>query len=311
VTFVAQRFELGEHQEPQAQVDGRQVGDLHRRKRNAREMVALLRSSGFIVALLTATGASLVAVVITRGTTRSIALAIAVGVAAFSGLAAEDVLPGALVVAVFLLAAGALVARSRSFTVRAAAVAPGAVVLVTVSAPDTPGWARGLVFVAVLVASPAGEIVDYRVPSLIFAFIALSSLGVYATVPDTEQARTLVGALLPVAAAAVVWRRLSESVGPSVSVALVVWGGLVGGVGRPGSVVGAIGCLGVLALGPLARLSSPIRLIVVQLGVVALASRVVGFRQSAWAAVAIAVPIMVVAAVVLLAGQHGRMPDPP
>jgi hypothetical protein len=275
------------------------------------EMIALLRSSGFIVALLTAAGVSLVAVVIARGTTRSIALAVAVGVAAFAGLAAEDVLPGALVVAVFLLAAGALVARNRSFAFRAAAVAPGAVVLVTLAAPGTPGWSRGLVFVAVLIASPSSEIVDHRLPSLAFAFIALSSLGVYATVPDTEQARSLVGALLPVAVAAVASHRLSESVGPSVSVAFVAWGGLVGGVGRPGSVVGAIGCLGVLALGPLARLSPPIRLIVVHLVVVALASRVVGLRQSAWAALAIAVPMMVVAAVVLVVGQRGRMPDPP
>jgi hypothetical protein len=261
--------------------------------------------------LLTAAGVSLVAVAIARGTTRSIVLAVAVGVGAFAGLAAEDVLPGALVVAVFLLAAGALVARNRSFAVRAAAVAPSAVVLVTLAAPGTPGWSRGLVFVAVLVASPTSEIVDHRLPSLAFAFIALSSLGVYATVPDTEQARSLVGALLPVALAAVASHRLSESVGPSVSVAFVAWGSLVGGVGRPGSVVGAIGCLGVLALGPLARLSPPIRLIVVHLAVVALASRVVGLRQSAWAALAIAVPTMVVAALVLLAGQRGRMPDPP
>lgn len=275
------------------------------------EMVTLLRSPGFIVALLTATGVSMVAVVIARGTTRSIALAVAVGVAAFAGLAAEDVLPGALIVAAFLLAAGALVARNRSFAVRAAAVAPGAVVLVTLAAPDTPGWARGSVFVAVLVASPTSEIVDDRLPLLAFAFIALSSFGVYATVPDTEQARSVVGALLPVAGAAVASNRLSESVGPSVSVAFVVWGGLVGGVGRPGSVVGAIGCIGVLAFGPLARRSPPIRLIVVHVVVVALASRVVGLRQSAWAALVIAVPIMVVAAVVLLAGQRGRMPDSP
>jgi hypothetical protein len=261
--------------------------------------------------LLTAIGVSLVAVVMARGTTRSMALGVAVVAAAFAGLAAEDVLPGALLVAVFLLATGALIARDRSFAVRAAAFAPGGGVLVIVAAPGTPGWARGLVFVAVLVASPTSEIVDRRLPSLAFAFIALSSLGVYATVPDTEQARSLVGALLPVAAAAVASRRVSESVGPSVSVALVPWAGLVGGVGRPGSVVGAISCLGVLALGPLARRSPPVRLMVVHLVVVALASRVAGLRQSAWAALAIAVPIMVIAVVVLVAGERGRTLDPP
>jgi hypothetical protein len=141
--------------------------------------------------------------------------------------------------------------------------------------------------------------------------IAFSSLGVYFTVPDTEQARGLVGALLPVAAVALVSRRSSESVGPSVSVALVAWVGLVGGVARPGSVVGAISCLGVLALGSLVRRPTPVRLAAVHAVVVVLASRVAGLRQSAWTALAIAVPIMVIAALVLVAGERGRMPDPP
>lgn len=274
-------------------------------------MSALIESSGFLVALLTASAVSLLAVVLARGRLRSAALGLAAVVGAVAGLAAEGVLPGALILAVLLLAAAALAARGHPFAVSAAALLPGGVVLVTLAASGTPGWARALVFVAVLVASPAGETVDNRFALLTFALIAFSSLGVYGTVPDTEQARSVVGAFLPVAAVAFVSHRSPEGAGPSVSVALLAWVGLVGGIGRPGSVVGAIGCLGVLALGPLTRRSSPLRLIAVHVVVVVLASRVAGLRQSAWAALAIALPVIVIAALVLLAGERGRMRDPP
>jgi hypothetical protein len=274
-------------------------------------MGTLIESSGFLVALLTATGVSLLAVVMARGAIRSAALGLAAVVGAFAGLAAEGVLPGALFLAMILLAAAALAAKGRPFAVRAAVLLPGAVVLVTLAAMGTPGWAHALVFVAVLVASPTSEIVDRRFASLSFALIAFSSLGVYGTVPDTEQARSVVGAFLAVAVVAFVSRRSPESAGPSVSVALLAWVGLVGGIGRPGSVVGAIGCLGVLALGPLTRRSSPVRLLAVHVVVVVVASRVAGLRQSAWAALVIAAPVMVIAAFVLLAGERGRMQDSP
>ena len=274
-------------------------------------MSALIESSGFVVALLTASGVALVAVVLARGPIRSVALGLAAVSGAFAGLAAEGVLPGALLVAVLLVAAGALAARGRPLTVSAAASIPGGVVLVTLAASGTPGWARALVFAAVLVAIPTSETIDGRFALLSFALIAFSSLGVYGTVPDTEQARSVVGALLPVAAVAVVWRRSGEGAGPGASVALVAWVGLVGGVGRPGSVVGAIGCLGVLALGPLIRRSSLVRLVSVHVVVVVLASRVAGFRESAWVALAIAVPVMVIGAFVVAAGARGRTPDPP
>jgi hypothetical protein len=274
-------------------------------------MGTLFESSGFLVALLTATGVSLLAVVTARGTIRSVALGLAAVVGAFAGLAAEGVLPGALWLAMILLAVAVLATKGRPFAVRAAVLLPGGVVLVTLAAMGTPGWARALVFVAVLVAIPTSEIVDRRFAPLAFGLIAFSSLGVYGTVPDTEQARSVVGALLPVAAIALVSRRSSEGAGPSVSVALVAWVGLAGGVGRPGSVVGAIGCLGVLALGPLAQRSPRVRLVAVHVVVVVLASRIAGLRESAWAALAIAVPVMVIGAFVLAAGARGRMEDPP
>jgi hypothetical protein len=274
-------------------------------------MGTLARSSGFLTGLLTAGVVSLVAVVLPRRRPRSILLGFAAIVGAFAGLAAEDVLRGALFPAVTLLAAAALVAESRPAVVRAAALAPGGAVLVTFAAPGTSGWARGLVLLAVLVAGPTSAVVDRRFPSLLFAFLAVSALGVYETVPDTEQARALVGALLPVAALAFISRRSPEPAGPVVSVSLLAWVALVGGVGRPGAVVGGIGCLGVLALGPVSRRANVGLLAVVHVAVVAVASRVAGLRQSAWTAAAILVPVMVLAAIVLVAGERGRTRNPP
>jgi hypothetical protein len=274
-------------------------------------MGALLRSSGFLVALVIASGASLLAVALARDVMRSTGLGIAVAAAAVAGLAAEDVLPGALVPAVLLLAVGALVAEGRPFVVRATALAPGGALLVTLAASGTLGWARGLVLLAVVVVGPTSTVVDRRLPRVSFALLVISALGAYATVPDTEQARALVGALLPVGAVAFVSRRSPEPAGPSVSVALVAWVALVGGVGRLGAVVGTIGCLGVLALVALSRRSDAVLVVGVHLVVVAIASRVAGLRESAWVAVAIVVPVMAIAAVVLAVGQPGRTRDPP
>jgi hypothetical protein len=270
----------------------------------------LVDSSGFLVALLTASGASLLAVVIARGAVRSIALGIAAVVAAFAGLGAEDVFRGALVPALALLVVAALITEGRPLGVRIAALVPGAA-LVTVAAPGTSGWARLVVLLTVVGAGPASAILDRRLPLLTFSLLAISALGVYATVPDTEQARALVGALLPVAVVGLAWRRVSEPSGPAAGVALLAWAALVGGVGRPGSVVGALGCLGVLALGPLARHSGSARVVVVHVAVVLVSSRVAGPRQSAWTALAILVPAMVLAAIVLAPGERGPARNPP
>jgi hypothetical protein len=274
-------------------------------------MGSLLSSSGFLVALVTASGASLLAVVLARSTTRSIALGIIAVVAALAGLSAEDAFRGALVPALALLASAALVAEGRSIVVRVAALAPGGVLLVTLAAPGTSGWARALVLAAILGAGGATAVLDRRLPSLSFVLLGISALGAYATVPDTEQAQALVGALLPVAAVAFAGSRVAEPSGPTAGVALLSWVALVGGIGRPGSVVGAIGCLGVLALGPLARRANPVLVVAVHVAVVAVASRIAGLRQSAWTALAILVPAIVLAAIVLVAGEPGRTRDRP
>jgi hypothetical protein len=285
--------------------------DFHLGKRNAGAMGTLVRSSGFVVALLTAGAASFIALTAGRRRVASVAQGIAVVVGAIAGLAAEDVLPAALPVALLLLVVAALASQGRSLIVRVTALVPGGVLLVTVAADGTRGWARALAFVAVITAGPAAASFDRYAPRLTFGLLAISALGAYATVPDTEQARALVGALLPVALAAFGFRRVSEASGPIAGVALVAWVALVGGVGRPGAVVGAIGCLGVLALGPLSRRATPVLVVTMHVAVVAVASRVAGFRQSAWTAAAVVLPVMVVAAALLAAAERSRKENPP
>jgi len=311
VTVIAERLELREQQVPQAHIDCRQMCDFHGGKRNARAMSALVRSSGFVVAVVVSGGASLLAEFVAQRTLRSIALVIAAVAGVLAGLSAEDVLKAALPISLVLIAFGALASERRPLVVRAAALAPGGLLLVTAGAEGTPGWARVLAFVTVIAVGPLASAFDRHSPTLTFGLLAVSALGVYATVPDTEQARALVGALLPVAVIAFRFRLVPESSGPTLGVALVAWVALVGGVARPGSVVGAIGCLGVLALGRLPRRSVPVLVVAVQIAVVAVASRVAGLRQSAWTAAVVVVPVVVVAAVVLASGERSRKGNSP
>jgi hypothetical protein len=267
-------------------------------------MGALFRSSGFLVALLAGSGASLLAL-LARRSMRSVAFGAAIFVGVLAGLWAEDVVKGALPTGLLLLAAGALACEGRPLMVRVAALVPGAALLVTLAADGSAGWARALAFVTVIGVGPAAAGLDRRFTYLTVALFAASALGAYATVPDTEQAGAVVGALVAVALFAVLWRSAPDPWTPALGVSLVAWVALVGGVGRSGSVVGAIGCLGVLGLGPLARRNSAVRVVSVHLAVVVFASRVAGLRQSAWVAAAVLLPALAIVAVLLASGQRG------
>jgi hypothetical protein len=304
VPLITESLELRKDQEPQTQVDGRQVDDFHGEKRNAEVMGALFRSSGFLVALLVGSGTSLLALVAPRSR-RSVVFGVAIFAAVLAGLRAEDVLKSALPAGLLLLAAGALACEGRPLILRVAALAPGAALLVTLAADGSAGWARALAFVTVIGVGPVATGVDRRFPYLTIALFAASALGAYATVPDTEQAVAVVGALVVVAVFAVLWRSGPDSFTPALGVSLVAWVALVGGVGRSGSVVGAIGCLGVFGLGPLTRRNSAVRVVIVHLAVVAFASRVAGLRQSAWVAAAVLVPVLAIVAVLLASGERG------
>lgn len=109
----------------------------------------------------------------------------------------------------------------------------------------------GLVPVAALAVSAC----DDRFPGLGPGMLTMSVAGVYLAVPDTELAFPLLGVALGlVALGAPLTRMRIGGIGSAAAVALLFWVAALEAVGRPGSAVGAVGCLGMLAVEPAARL---------------------------------------------------------
>jgi hypothetical protein len=214
-----------------------------------------------------------------------------VAVAICAGVRSDVALENALVAAIVMLGAGEYLARDLPWRARGVALAPGATVL-GASLPDGwPFWIRVVAAVAAVIGSLLAIESDRRAPRLVPLLLAIGALGVYLCVPDTETAKALLGAL--VAAAALGCEpRLRHRVGLSAVVGLFVWTATFGGVGRAGSVVGGIACLGVVLLVSLVRRSRSrafaVLLVIVQVALVAYVSRVAGFEVSAWSAAALA-----------------------
>lgn len=87
---------------------------------------------------------------------------------------------------------------------------------------------------------------------LVGPLFAITAFGVWTTVPETETARILLGASIPLSLATLSWvdSRVSAS-GAFVVAATLGWIAAEGGATRPGSIVGAIGATGILLLLPL------------------------------------------------------------
>lgn len=117
----------------------------------------------------------------------------------------------------------------------------------------------------------------------------VTAFGIWATVPDTEAARVLLGAAMVLSVATYAPLRARISSGGAFSLSgMVVWISATGGVERPGSIIGAWACVGLLVLAPvlwnrLAELSTALVLSGHAIWVL-LSSRVFGFFQSALAA---------------------------
>jgi hypothetical protein len=121
-------------------------------------------------------------------------------------------------------------------------------------------WAR--VFVTVAVCAGAILLAEFddawrrEAPGL--TLFAVTSLGVYATVPDTELVAAVLGASLPLVLLGWPARlaTLGRAGGPA-AIALLVWTGAAGGEGRPASIIAVVACLGLLVGSPLAQLLLP------------------------------------------------------
>jgi hypothetical protein len=251
-------------------------------------------------------------------------------------------LPDGIAVGLALLAAGGLVtgifARRREWlgVFGIALAAPGAIVLAThlqvaaKHAPPRPSWIAVLVVVSVAIGGPLVANFDRRFGARGWPLVlyAVTAVGVYATVPDTERALVLLGVSVPLLLLG--WPAALVSLGSSGSYAAVgvlVWVAATDGRGRETAIIGAIACLGLLVIEPAARLLRGRRATVLaalptsiwtvlpvagaHLVIVYVASRVAGLRHAIGAAATIVVieSVIVVAALFLCEPPPGAGPE--
>lgn len=241
-----------------------------------------------------------------------------------TALVALDHVSGSLVsrrllIGLTLLAVGPVLAstllpaaRFRAALVALTAV-PGALVVADAAAlTNQASWIRPALVVTTVIGGALAADTDgvSAEAGLGPVLLAGAAVAMFTTLPDTEQAGAIAGAAVWIALLGfpVAW----ASLGPGVfcAVGLLGWEAAVGGVGRAGSVVGALACFGLLLVEPVVRLAwrgrarlprhpvqgRTVAVIVVQAVTVVLLARVAGFRDSAASAAVIALVVLVGAA---------------
>ncbi|MGZ4675006.1 MAG: hypothetical protein ACXVJZ_12505 [Acidimicrobiia bacterium] len=187
---------------------------------------------------------------------------------------------------------------------------PGALLVATATDLGAGGrWVTPLVVVTTTFGGPLAADVDRRAARVGLGPVLwlVTVIGVYATVPDTELVRPLVGVALPLALTG--WPLRAARIGPggaAAGTALLLWVAALQGYGRPGSIVGAAGALGLLLVEPLGRVVVRRRFqpwsralsvrwftlafVAAHVVVVAYATRVAGFQADGGPALALLVP---------------------
>jgi hypothetical protein len=199
---------------------------------------------------------------------------------------------------------------------RLVAVTPGAVLVIAAADLDL-AWAVPYTVAATVLGAILVAEFDrlHARTGLAPTLLGVTALGVYACVPDTEEASVLVGAALPVALLG--WPKPLASLGAAgahMAVGLVVWTAAFDGRGRSGAIVGATACLGIMLLEPLLsrvrshrtaavpderRRQRPAVLAGTHVALVGICSRVAGLQTSPFKAAVIAMLAFVAAGAVL------------
>ena len=253
------------------------------------------------------------------------------------GATYPDVVTVRLVIGLVLVTAGpfaatfAVVGTWRGSIAAAIAAVPGAIVIATAAATqNTFGWIEPFVVGSVVVGGALVTEFDRANArsGLGPVLLAVSAFGIYTAVPDTELIAVILGATIPMAIVGFPIALAALGPGAYGVVGLIGWVVASGGRGRPGSVVGAFACLGVLLVEPLVRMVlrgrvRPLRRPVSVLTVVVVAiqgvlavtiARTAGLEQSARDAAAIAFALLAVGALALtvVLFRPGAAPgDPP
>jgi hypothetical protein len=185
---------------------------------------------------------------------------------AIRGAWGADLATGSVLLAFILLALGGSVvvfatrwlpaASGHPLLTTAVALTPGAVLLGKVTPLAGSGAARVVLALTTIAFGVALRDFDAMrgprgAPWLLFA---VTAGGVYLAVPDTELARVMLGVAIPFVLLSV--PRPLSPLGPAGSAAIVgvfTWVVIVGGRGRPSSVVGGLATIGILVAEPLGR----------------------------------------------------------
>jgi hypothetical protein len=259
----------------------------------------VLHDDGFWLAFVVASVVAALTLPLARSASVRLGFAAVVVVAAFVALAVDYDLWPRLAIGVLLVGAAGLVRDDVE-----GCLLPGALLVlgaasVASAPPGVALWMRCAAFITIAVAVPCASVVDRRAPRLLPLVAAITVVGVYVCVPDTELPLVLVGAVLPATLLALD-PDTRASAWTGAVVALVVAEVLVGGEGRPGAIIGGLACVGVLLLAPLAAwrphaTRDGLVLLITHAVFVLWAARVAGFRDSAWIAALLCAPAAAIA----------------
>jgi hypothetical protein len=242
-------------------------------------------------------------------------------VAAVAAIAVVDQIPSGAVLGIAFLAVAGWLPLPVIFSPLLAL--PGAMLLAFDGGITSADWVPWFIIVAIVLAAPLVASFDraYAPTGIPFPMYALAVVGLFFTVPDTEVAVVLLGTAL--AGTFLGWPKPLFALGRGGAFALVglfVWVAGTGGSARPVTVIVAVACLGLLVAEPVGRWLSqplgtvlsnrtidPIVVLVAQLAIVFLLSRVITHLADAWATAAAAAAVLGVTA--LAAAFATRTPE--
>ena len=281
----------------------------------------VLGTATFAVALALVAATALAVRVRRRPVTEAGAVHVVIATAAMTvSLEAPPTLPLAIGC---LLAGGWMVGKNRLLGY-ALHTAGGAVLAFTTGFPPRPLFQLAVVAFIPVAGALVARTAKLR-PGITGGMALITAIGVYVTVPDTNEALALLGAALLLSPGILPASSRFGSVGGWGFVGLLVWVAVTGGFTRPGSVVGAIASLGVLLLEPVLRLMShrwPGRQLVEvsMLGnrlvmashclIVFLTARLAGFQVQSEPALAISLGALVLGSILLLVPRSSSPPPP-
>lgn len=204
----------------------------------------------------------------------------------------------ALALGLVIVALGGELTR-RSQPAGVLVVAAGAFVVALGSGIDTVWWIHAGSLLFIISAGWMIERVDdHAGQSGIPVLMAAGTVfGVWATVPDTEVARILMGAVTATIIAGWPLRKARIGAGGAYAIAaLLAWAVAIGGEARAGSIIGGwatVGAFTAALLGSSVRRILPVGLFTLHAGSVLVASRIVGPQESPYVALAIAAPALI------------------